>query len=92
MIIYDKNDKKLAITIPIENIAELHNYQKSLLGVLAEIKIKECSEILKDDIKTVYKLLNHLLLDTDFLNQHEFLVDQCKTAIINDVDGKTKSR
>ncbi|MBL6446349.1 hypothetical protein JMN32_08520 [Fulvivirga sp. 29W222] len=87
MITYNQDKKELKVIVPLESITELHSYQRGLLGVLAEIQIKECSETLKGNIKSVYKLLKHFLLDTGFLNQHEFFTNECKALMIN---GKSR--
>jgi len=90
MISYIQNKNELQVTIPVQGIQELYRYQKGLLGVLAEIQISGCDEKLKENLKSVYQLLSHLLLDTEFLNQHEFLVKEYRELIVKCADGKVK--
>ncbi|GAA0195484.1 hypothetical protein GCM10009122_59660 [Fulvivirga kasyanovii] len=90
MISYNQQKNELEIKIPVNGIAELYNYQNGLLGILKEIQINECSNSLKENLKSVYKLLSHLLLDQDFLNQHELLLSEYKEHIINRANGKVK--
>lgn len=60
---HNNNNHALTVTIPVAGVDELHKYQKGLLAVLSEINIDTCDEELKENIKTVYQLLNHLLID-----------------------------
>lgn len=50
------------IIIPLSGLVELQAYQKGILGVLAKVELDSCDESLKEDIKSVYKLLDHLLI------------------------------
>jgi len=90
MISYNQNENELQVTIPVQGIQELYDYQKGLLGVLAEIQITDCDEKLRQHLKSVYQLLGHLLLDSEFLNQHEFLLKEYKELLVRCADGKVK--
>lgn len=90
MISYNQQKNELEIKLPVNGIAELYSYQNGLLGILKEIQINECSNSLKENLKSVYKLLSHLLLDQDFLNHHELLLSEYKELIIHRADGKVK--
>ena len=35
-------------------------YQKALLGILSEVNVNNCNDSLKEDLKSVYQLLNLL--------------------------------
>ncbi|MEM6831650.1 MAG: hypothetical protein AAGA66_13025 [Bacteroidota bacterium] len=90
MISYNQNENELQVTIPVEGIQELYAYQKGLLGVLGEIQIAGCDEKLRENLKSVYQLLSHLLLDTNFLSQHELLLNEYKELIVQCSDGRVK--
>jgi tRNA splicing ligase len=90
MISYNQNKNEIELTIPVAGIAELYNYQKGLLAILAEVEINDCDKELKENLKSVYQLLGHILLDHNFLNQHELLLNEYKDMIVKYADGKVK--
>jgi len=47
--------------INVQNIEELKSYQKGILGVLRKVELTACDPSLKEDIKSVYKLLGHFI-------------------------------
>jgi hypothetical protein len=65
MIVFDKENEKLHIHIPLNGYEELLSYQRSILGVLSEIEIQDCKPELKEHLKKVYCLLSHLLMDSN---------------------------
>lgn len=73
MIEFTKVDDQLKIIIPVAGIEELYRYQKGILGILGRIEIDDCNPIFKEDLKAVYQLLTHLLVDKAFLSRHEGL-------------------
>lgn len=81
MIEFNQKENQLKITIPLSGIQELCNYQKGILGILRKIKIENCSPKLQENLKSVYKLLDHLVLDKEFLSQNENLVHDYKDLI-----------
>lgn len=90
MISYNQTKNEIELTIPVAGIAELYSYQKGLLAILSEIKINELDDELEENLKSVYQLLGHLLLDHSFLNQHELLLNEYKDMIIEYADGRVK--
>jgi len=78
------------LTIPVAGIAELYSYQKGLLAILSKIEINDLNSELKENLKSVYQLLGHLLLDHNFLNQHELLLSEYKDMIVKYADGRVK--
>ncbi|MEO9805261.1 MAG: hypothetical protein ABJF04_18530 [Reichenbachiella sp.] len=90
MVSYNQNKNTLEVNISVPGICELYDYQKGLLGILGEIQINDCDELLKENLKSVYKLLGHLLLDSNFLKQHESLLQEYKALIVQSVDGKVQ--
>ena len=74
MIEYNQKENQLKITIPLSGIQELCDYQKGILGILRQIEIDKCGPKLTENLKSVYKLLDHLVLDQDFLSQNENLI------------------
>ncbi|MEO9485475.1 MAG: hypothetical protein ABJG47_18590 [Ekhidna sp.] len=49
------------ILIPISN-QELYNSRKGILGLLRRVELDECDERLKEDLKSVFGLLNLLFV------------------------------
>ena len=90
MISYNQNKNEIELTIPVAGIAELYSYQKGLLAILSEVEIDDLDSELKENLKSVYQLLGHLLLDHNFLNQHELLLSEYKDMIVKYVDGRVK--
>jgi hypothetical protein len=71
MTSFNQNTNELEITIPAKSISDLHEYQKGLLGILAEIKVNNCDKATKQNLNSVYKLMNHLKIDSeDILKYH----------------------
>jgi len=52
-----------------EILDQLIQYQKALLGILSEINVNNCDDSLKEDIKSIYQLLN--LLNQVATSKHE---------------------
>jgi hypothetical protein len=55
------------IVIPIANMGELSKYQRGLLGVLRKVEVGNCDPRLKENLKSVYELLSHLVPDKNSL-------------------------
>jgi hypothetical protein len=51
------------IPIPDFGIEEIHNYKKGIIGILGKIEIDINDELMKENLMSVYKLLNHLSQD-----------------------------
>ena len=49
--------KTMVIKFPIQ---ELGNYQKGILKMLSKVELHDFDNSAKDDLKSVYKLLDHL--------------------------------
>ncbi|MCG8322169.1 MAG: hypothetical protein MI921_21920 [Cytophagales bacterium] len=73
MIEYNQKTNQLSIKIPISGMHELYAYQKSILAVLSHIEIDDCSPAFLENLKAVYRLLNHLTIDPAFLSEHSEL-------------------
>ncbi len=61
----------MIIEITVSDIHELQAYQKGILGVLAKVELDSCDQSLKEDVKSVYKLLGHLIIENgvpEFIN------------------------
>lgn len=71
MVIHDPDKNLLRIEIPISNVEELCRYQKGLLNLLKRIHIEKCDPQFKDDLKAVYELLSHILMEKEFPYHHE---------------------
>jgi hypothetical protein len=71
MIEYDSNQNPLKIVIPVSGIEEVHRYQKGMITMLSKIEIDNCKPAFREDLKAVYELLSHLLLNKDFLLQYQ---------------------
>lgn len=56
-------DNSFKIIIPVAGVDELRQYQKALINVLAKIEIAECTPAVKEDVKSLFKLLSYLLID-----------------------------
>ena len=55
----DYSDSNLLLKIPTD---ELKAYRKGILAVLSKVELDHCNESLKEDLKSVYKLLDQLRL------------------------------
>ena len=73
MIEYNQNENQLKIKIPISGIQELRDYKNAILRVLNKIEIDDCSPQMVYNLKSVYKLLEHLESDERFLSQNRDL-------------------
>jgi hypothetical protein len=71
MIEYDSNQNPLKIIIPVSGIDEVYRYQKGVLTILSKIEIDNCKPSFKEDLKAVYELLSHLLLNKEFFLQYQ---------------------
>lgn len=76
MVRYNPRENQLKIIIPKAGIEELYRYQKGLLNTLGKIEIENCNADFKEDLKSVYELLSHLLLDKAFLSRHKTLLQE----------------
>jgi len=63
MIIYDSNEKQLKLEIPLKGIEDVTLYQNALLRILGRINIESNDKELKEDLKTIYKLLAYTEMD-----------------------------
>lgn len=66
MVTRDPSKNQIKIEINVSSIDELFNYQKGLMSLLGRIQIDNCDTRLKENLKSVYKLLSHLLIDKEF--------------------------
>ena len=73
MIEYDKKENQLKIKIPISRTQELSDYKNGILRVLNKVEIDDCSPEMVYNLKSVYKLLEHLELVERFLSQNKNL-------------------
>lgn len=48
------------IIIPVSSEKEVLRYQQGLLGILSTIELKSIGPVLREDVKAVYNLLNHI--------------------------------
>ena len=90
MVEYDQKENQLSIKIPISGIHDLYSYQKSILAVLSQIEIDDCSQALVENLKAVYKLLSHLALDAKFLAEHGEFFPEGKDLGKKHLQGKAK--
>jgi hypothetical protein len=60
MIEYDTTNTPCKIVIPVSSPKEILRYQQGVLGILSKIGPRTIDLALKEDIKTVYNLLDHL--------------------------------
>lgn len=80
MIDYNENLNQFRIIIPLADIRELNDYHRGLLGILQNIDINKCDAELKENLKSVYQLLTHLLPEKSLLttnnlmDTHELLI------------------
>lgn len=56
-------DNSLVITIPVSGLEELGQYQRAIINQLSKIEIGDCNPQVKEDVKALFKLLSHLLID-----------------------------
>lgn len=73
MVQFEGKNSQLKIIIPISSMDELTRYQKGIMGLLNKIEVGNCDPVLKENLKSVYELLSHLLPDKDFLFQNKEL-------------------
>ena len=73
MVEYNQKENQLTIKIPIFETQELRDYKNGILRVLNKIEIDDCSPDLVHNLKSVYKLLEHLELVERFLSQNKDL-------------------
>ena len=76
MIDYNQDQSKMTITIPVSGIAELYSYQKGIMSLLSMVELENCDEELQDNLAYVYRLMNHLLLDDQFLEHGGLLLSK----------------
>lgn len=60
---YDGQRKQFKITIPANDVQEIHRYRKGILKILNKVEIDQSDSALINDLKSVYELLNHLVID-----------------------------
>ena len=65
MTLYNQATNEIEITIPANSISDLYEYQKSLLGILSHIKINKCDEATRENLNSVYRLMNHFKVDSE---------------------------
>jgi len=51
---------RLMVVIPISGSKELRQYQQAVINLLSRIEVNDCNSELREDIKSLYKLLAHL--------------------------------
>jgi hypothetical protein len=71
MLSYNSDADQIKIVIPVSGIEEIHSYRKGIMGILKLVEIDESDEYLKENLKSVYQLLNHLSIDKSVLFQHQ---------------------
>ena len=76
MISYNLDKSQIKLTIPVSGIAELHSYQKGIMGLLSLVDLENCDEDVQENLSYVYKLMNHLLLDDQFLEHVDLLMSK----------------
>ena len=74
MIDYHQDQSQLSVTIPVSGIAELYSYQKGIMSLLSLVDLENCDEDLQENLSYVYRLMNHLLLDDQFLEHVDLLL------------------
>ncbi len=52
-------NRNISFTIPAD---ELESYQKGILRLLSKVELDRCDETLKEDLKSIFRLLNHLVI------------------------------
>lgn len=73
MIVHDPSKNQLKIEIPLTGLDDLSKYQNALLSMLRRVSIDKNDYQFKEDLKTVYSLLSHTLLDKGLLSNKESL-------------------
>lgn len=73
MVDYNESLNQFRIIIPLANIRELNDYHRGLLGILQNIDINKCDGELKENVKSVYQLLTHLLPEKSFLTKNNLM-------------------
>ena len=71
MLSQEQSENQFDVTVPISDFEELQAYQKGILGILAKVELDSCDQSLKEDIKSVYKLLGHFMMENqvpEFIN------------------------
>lgn len=53
------------IAIPFSDPEELRQYQRGIINLLSKVEIDDCNAGVRDDIKSLYKLLSFLMNDPD---------------------------
>jgi hypothetical protein len=46
--------------IPIQSMDEMLQYRQAIMALLHKVEVGDCDPVLKENLKTVYKLLSHL--------------------------------
>lgn len=81
-MIEEHENPGLQIVIPITNMDELTKYQCGLLGILRKVEVGNCDPGLKENLKSVYELLSHLVPDKDsFIRERELLYKRPKEKL-----------
>lgn len=60
MIEYNKSNNPSKIVIPVSGSEEVLRYQQGIAGILATIELRNITPSLKEDIKIIYNLLDHM--------------------------------
>jgi hypothetical protein len=63
MIVHNESLNQLEIIIPRANVKDLLRYRTGLLWILGEIKVEDCNQDRKENLKAVYEVLHHLTVD-----------------------------
>lgn len=50
------------VRIPLTRPEELQNYQRAILGVLDQVELTDCSPEQLENLRWIYRLLSHLIL------------------------------
>lgn len=60
MVIYNDSANQLEIIIPGADESDLLRYRDGLLSILQEVIIENCDPDLRENLKAVYEILDHL--------------------------------
>ncbi|MCF0055142.1 hypothetical protein [Dyadobacter sp. CY356] len=65
MVKYNSVLSQLEIYIPNKDFKDLARYRKGILRILAEIPIQDCRQDFKNDLKSVYEILDYLSIESE---------------------------
>lgn len=70
------SNSRLKIVINLADSDELHRYQRSMINLLSKIDITDCNPEVREDVKSLYRLLSHLMINkTSLLKSTKLLID-----------------